>query len=295
MNLNKGYFCWVLLMVSICNPFAKGSALVQSAKCQDWTNYPVTYQCSFSRDTTAENAVIVFALVSGSASVVITNISDDHRPRSNTYALDLHYLFGDVQNIYFYSAAGPGSTRTITLTANISTHFQVVMMEISGLMTSGPLVDRTSTNDNGYNTSRTFSSGLTQPTTQAEEFLVGWNEQAYPNVMTFTDDPPWTLVEQETLGGSRIAYRTTNTKGTFAYTGTFTGSGNYRVGAAIVTYKSAPGEHESIANQSAGFVGMKCRYDIRLGVIRPRRQSGETASPSIAACALTGTDSFLAR
>jgi len=231
-------------MVSICSPFAQGAAVVQSAKCQDWTNYPVTYQCSFSRDTRPENAVIVFALVSGSASVVVTKVSDDHKPRSNTYALDLHYLFGDLQNIYLYSAAGAGATRTITLTANTSTHFQVVMMEVSGLLASGPLVDRTSTNDNGYNSGRTFTSGLTPPTMQAEEFLVGWNEQAYPNVMTFTDEPPWTLVEQEPIGGSRIAYRTTTTTGTFAYTGTFTGSGDYRVGAAIVTYKAAPVEHK---------------------------------------------------
>jgi len=244
MDAIKGRFCRVLLILSICSPFAQGAALVQSAKCQDWTEYPVTYHCSFTRETTPENSVIVFALVSGSRDVVVTNVVDDHRPGSNAYRLDLHYLFGDLQNTYFYSAAGAGATRTVTLTASTSTHFQVVMMEVSGLSSSQPLVDRTSTNDNGYNTARTFTSGLTPPTTQPDEFLVGWSEQVYPNVMTFADDAPWTLVEQETLGGSRIAYRTTTAVGKFAYTGSFSGEGNYRVGAAIVTYKAASARHE---------------------------------------------------
>lgn len=244
MTASRSCFIWLWILILAWNPFAKAAAVVQSVKCQDWSNYPVTYQCSFSRDTTPGNAVIVFALVSGSASVVVTNITDDDKindnsPRPSTYTLDLHYLFGSVQNVYLYSTAGIGSIRTITLTSNISTHFQVVIMEVSGLLASGPLADRISTHDNGYNTGKTFTSGFTPETSQADEFLVGWNEQAYPNVMTFTDDPPWALVEQETLGGSRIACRTTNTKGTFAYTGKFTGDGNYRVAAAIVTYKAA--------------------------------------------------------
>ena len=251
-QVSRGSFCWLLLIISAYAPLVQGAALVQSTKCQDWTDYPVTYQCSFSRDTTPQNAIIVFALVSGSPSVVVTNIVDDHKPGSNQYALDLHYLFGDVQNIYFYSAAGAGSARTITLTANISTHFQVVVMEVSGLLASGPLVDRTNTHDNGYNSGMTFTSGLTPETTQADEFLVGWNEQAYPNVMTFSDDRPWVLVEQQTLGGSRIVYRTTNTEGKFAYTGKFTGDGNYRVGAAIVTYKAASGESGSSPSRPPG-------------------------------------------
>jgi len=252
MNAIKKCFYRVLLIFLICSPIALGAALVQAAKCQDWSGYAVKYQCSFTHDTTPENAIIVFVLVSGTRDVVVTNVVDDHKPSSNNYALDLHYLFGDLQNTYFYSAAGAGATRTVTFSANISTHFQVVMMEVSGLPRSGPLVDRTSTNDNGYNTGRTFTSGLTQPTTQREEFLVGWSEQVYPNVMTFADDAPWTLVEQQTLGGSRIAYRTTTAIGKFAYTGSFTGEGNYRVGAAIVTYRVANAKHESMLDRHAG-------------------------------------------
>ena len=52
----------------------------------------------------------------------------------------------------------------------------------------------------------------------------------------------WTLVEQEPIGGPRIVYRTTTTPDAFEYTGNFTGPGDYRVGAAIVTYKAA--DHE---------------------------------------------------
>ena len=239
--MSRRHSCCAVVMVTFCSFLAHGAALVQSSKCQDWTNYPTTYQCAFDRATTPGNALIVFALVSGSSNVVVTNIADDHSPQSNAYTLDLHYLFGDMQNTYFYSVAGAGPVRMITLTASTSTHFQVVMMEVSGLLPSGVLADCTSTNDNGYNTGRTFTSGLTEQTSQPDEFLVGWNEQAYPNVMIFTDDAPWTLVQQLPIGGSRIAYRIASRAGRFAYTGRFTGDGSYRVGAAIVTYKMATG------------------------------------------------------
>ena len=239
MNKAKANFYCLLLILSVPSVFGQVPALVQSAKCQDWTNYVETYQCSFDHTSAPGNALIAFALVSGSSSVVVKSIADDHTPSSNVYAQDLHYLFGELQNIYFYSAAGAGAARTLTVTANSSTHFQVILMEVRGLLASGPLSDCSSTHDNGYNTGRTFTSEMTPRTTQNNEFLVGWNEQAYPNVMTFTDDPPWTLVEQEPIGGSRIAYRTATTMGKFAYTGSFTGAGDYRVGAAIVTYKGA--------------------------------------------------------
>jgi hypothetical protein len=214
--------------------------LVQSVKCQDWRNYLDTYQCSFHETTRTGSAIIAFVLVSGRADIAVTGVRDDRTPDSNVYLEDLHYLFGDMQNIYFFSVAGAGAAQALTIKASDSTHFQVVLMEVSGLAPSNHLKDRTSTYDNGYNGGRTFTSGLTQRTTQPDEFLVGWSEQIYPNVMSFTDDPPWTLVEQQPLGGSRIAYRTTSTQGTFAYTGRFSGTGEYRVGAAIITYKAAP-------------------------------------------------------
>jgi len=213
--------------------------LVQSVKCQDWKNYLDTYQCSFNEPTRTGSAIIVFVLVSGRADIAVTGVSDDLTSNSNVYVEDLHYLFGDTQNIYFFSVAGAGAAQALTIKTSDSPHFQVVLMEVSGLAPSNHLKDRTSTYDNGYNGGRTFTSGITQRTTQPDEFLVGWSEQIYPNVMSFTDDPPWTLVEQQPLGGSRITYRTTTAQGTFAYTGRFSGTGEYRVGAAIVTYKAA--------------------------------------------------------
>jgi hypothetical protein len=213
--------------------------LVQSVKCQDWRNYLDTYQCSFNETTRTGNAIIAFVLVSGRADIAVTGVADDRTPNSNAYVEDLHYLFGDVQNIYFFSVAGAGAAQAVTIKASDSTHFQVVLMEVSGLAPSDHLKDRSSTYDNGYNGGRTFTSGVTQRTTQPDEFLVGWSEQIYPNVMSFTDDPPWNLVEQQPLGGSRIAYRTTSAQGTFAYTGRFSGTGEYRVGAAIVTYRAS--------------------------------------------------------
>jgi len=241
MNTAVRMICVTLVMLSSSGLLARVPALVQSAQCQDWTNYPTKYRCSFKHATTVGNSIIAFALVSGGPYVLVTGITDDHKPASNPYAEDLHYLFGDAQNIYFYSSSATGSTRTITVTASESTHFQVVLMEVSGL-SSGQVKDQNSAYDNGYNTGQKFTSGLTRQTTQANEFLVGWSEQAYPNVMTFTDDPPWILVEQEPIGGSRIVYRTTTTPDAFEYTGNFTGPGDYRVGAAIVTYKAA--DHE---------------------------------------------------
>ena len=218
---------------------AREPVVVQSAQCQDWVNYSHIYQCSFRDSTAPSNAVIVFALVSGTPAVAVTRVMDDHKPVSNEYVQDLHYLFGEVQSVHFYSSASGGETRTVILTANESTHFQVVLMEVAGLRPQQPLLDRTSVRDNGYNSGERFTSGATEITTRATEFLVGWAEQVYPNVMTFTDTSPWRLAEQEPIGGSRIAYRTTESVGTYEYTGTFSGPGDYRVGAAIVTYKAA--------------------------------------------------------
>lgn len=230
----------ILMITLFTHPLlAREPVVVQSAQCQDWVNYSNTYQCSFRSPTSPASAIIVFALVSGTSAVAITSVTDDHKPTANTYVQDLRYLFGEVQSIHFYSSAATDKTRTITLHANESTHLQVILIEVSGLEAQQPLLDRTSSRDNGYNSGTTFSSGLTAPTTKATEFLVGWTEQAYPNVMTFTDTSPWTLVEQEPIGGSRIAYRTTKSIGAYEYTGTFNGPGDYRVGAAIVTYKAA--------------------------------------------------------
>jgi hypothetical protein len=218
--------------------FAREPALVQSAQCQDWVNYSATYQCSFRNVTSASNAIVVFALVSGTPTVAVTSVTDDHKPNANTYVQDLRYLFGGGQSIHFYSSAGTGTAQTITLNANESTHFQAILMEVSGLAPEQPMSDRTSVRDNGYNSGTTFSSGPTTVTTKASEFLIGWTEQAYPNVMKFTDSSPWILVEQEPMGGSRIAYRISKSISTFEYTGTFNGPGDYRVGAAIVTYRA---------------------------------------------------------
>jgi len=218
---------------------AREPVLMQSTQCQDWVNYSTVYQCTFPKATSPSNAIIVVALVSGTPAVAITSVTDDHEPTANTYVNDLCYLFGEVQSIHFYSSARAGKTRTLTLSANESTHFQVILMEVTGLAPEQPLKDRTSVRDNGYNGGKRFTSGSTARTSKPTELLVGWNEQIYPNMMTFTDDPPWTLVEQQPTGGSRVAYRTCTSMGTFQYTGTFSGSGDYRVGAAIVTYKAA--------------------------------------------------------
>ena len=233
-------YLFTMMITIFAHPLlAREPVVVQSAQCQDWVNYSTTYQCSFRNWTSASNTIIAFALVSGTPAVAVTKVTDDHKPTANFYVQDLRYLFGEVQSVHFYSSAAAGETRTVTLKANESTHFQVVVMEVEGLAAQQPLVDRTSVRDNGYNSGTTFSSGLTDITTKPTELLVGWAEQAYPNVMIFKDNAPWILAEQEPIGGSRIAYRITKSVGTYEYTGTFSGSGDYRVSAAIVTYKAA--------------------------------------------------------
>ncbi len=239
MNNWASYVCIACIMLFAHPLLAREPVVVQSAQCQDWANYSSTYQCSFRNSTSPSNAIIVFALVSGTPTIAVTTVRDDHQPSSNSYVQDLRYVFGDVQAIHFYSSAATAKTQTITLSANGSTHFQVVLLEVAGLASQQPLLDRSSLRDNGYNSGMTFTSGATDKTRQAAELLVGWAEQAYPNVMTFTDTPPWMLVQQEPIGGSRIVYRVTKSVGTYEYTGTFTGSGDYRVGAAIVAYKAA--------------------------------------------------------
>jgi len=222
-----------LLFLATIAGFA--ATVVQSQACQDWANYDTVWTCTFPSATAKGNAIIVFAL--GYSAATVTGGT------GNAYALDLNYLFGGRQRIMFFSAANANPAHTITVTFGSITQMQIVVIEVSGLATTAPLLDRTATNDNGYYSNcsggRTFTSGVTATTSQANEFMVGWTEQAYPNVMDFTDDAPWVMVAQEPIGGSRIAYRQAISTGRFAYTGRFSGSGECDVGTAILTYKSA--------------------------------------------------------
>jgi hypothetical protein len=233
----KKYILIFVILVGLCS-IVPAQSVIQSKACQDWTNFLNTYQCAFNAPTTRGNAIIVFVLVNNGAT--ISGLVDNHSPSSNLYVQDLTWLFlAASQRIYYYSIAGAGSAQTITINLTGTGHIQVVLMEVNGLLSSGELKDQTSAYDNGYNTGLTFTSRTTPATTQANELLIGWAEQAYPNVFNFTDDLPWTMLQQEPLGGSRITYRTTTATGRYAYTGKIRGSGDYDVGAAIVTYKAA--------------------------------------------------------
>jgi hypothetical protein len=222
-----------------CHSSGDSTAVVQSQGCQDWTNYDTTFRCSFPTPTTAGNSIITFALTSGTdVPTVIDNAG-------HSYTQDLNYLFLGTQRVVFYSAVQVSNTATVTFTSGSAVHWQSVIMEVRGVSTSSPR-DQASTNDNGYSSGGSggpypFTSG-TVTTTQNNELMVGWAEQAYSNALnfTFTDDPPWILVQQLPIGGSRLAYRTVNAIGTYAYTGTFSGSGAYDTGAAVITYKLAP-------------------------------------------------------
>lgn len=221
-----------------CHSVGDSAAVIQLQGCQDWTNDDTTFRCSFLTPTTAGNSIIIFALTSGSDVPTVTDNA------GHFYTQDLNYLFG-TQRVVFYSAGHVSNTETVTFTSQSSVHWQAVIMEVRGLMSTSSPEDQASTNDNGYSSGGSggpypFTSG-TVTTTQNNEMMVGWAEQAYSNApnFTFTDDPPWILVQQLPIGGSRIAYRTVNVIGTYAYTGTFSGLGAYDTGAAVITYKLA--------------------------------------------------------
>jgi len=223
-----------------CHSVGDFAAVVQSQGCQDWTNYDTTFQCSFPTPTTAGNSIIAFALTSGTDVPTVTDNA------GHSYIQDLNYLFLGTQRVVFCSAIDVSNTETVTFTAASAVHWQAVIMEVRSLVSPSSSRDQASTNDNGYSSGGSggpypFTSG-TVTTTQNNEMMVGWAEQAYSNALnfTFTDDPPWILVQQLPIGGSRIAYRTVNVIGTYAYTGTFSGLGAYDTGAAVITYKLVP-------------------------------------------------------
>jgi hypothetical protein len=229
---------WIVASLLLASTYGNAALVVQSRQCQDWADYQTVNKCSFHSPTTGGNAVIVFAL--GATGVTTIAVSDD---RNHNYHVDLDYFFaGAGQRIVFASVASAQLVQTITLTMNTKSHYQAVLLEVSGLA-GGAVRDRIATNDNGYHGDCLrgfgFTSGTTPTTSQAAEFLVGWTEQAYPNVMTFKDEEPWLLLEEEPLGGSRISYRQTTSVGTFAFTGALSGKGECRVGAAVVTYRQA--------------------------------------------------------
>jgi hypothetical protein len=222
-----------------CHSVGASSAAVQSQGCQDWTNHDTVFQCSFLTPTTAGNSIITFALTSGSDVPTLTDNAGDF------YSQDLNYLFG-TQRVVFYSAVRVSNTETVTFTSKSPVHWQAVIMEVRGLISTSSPRDQVSTNDNGYSSGGSggpypFTSG-TVTTTQKDELMVGWAEQAYSDALnfTFTDDPPWILVQQLPIGGSRIAYRSVNAIGTYAYTGMFSGLGPYDTGAAVIAYKLEP-------------------------------------------------------
>lgn len=224
----------LVILALLCGS-AMAQNVVQSAKCQDWTNYYTSYPCSFSTATTAGNAIIAIALADGAT---VTGATDNHSPSSNTYTSDLTQNFATIFNITWFSVAGAGSATTLTFTYSTATKVQVLMIEVQGLLASGALKDKTATNDNGYGTT-SWTSGATATTSQANEFMVGWAMNSYAPVYTFTDAWPWQMAQQEPIGGGRMAFRTANATGTFAYTGTAAGTGDLDVGSAIVTYKVA--------------------------------------------------------
>ena len=223
-----------------CHSIGDSAAVVQSQACQDWTNYDTTFQCSFPTPTTPGNSIITFALTSGTPVPTVTDNA------GHSYIQDLNYLFVGTQRVVFYSAIHVSNTETVSFTDESAVHWQAVIMEVHSLLSTSSPRDQASTNDNGYSSGGSggpypFTSG-TVTTTQNNEMMVGWAEEAYSNALnfTFTDDPPWILVQQLPIGGSRIAYRTVNVIGTYAYTGTFSGLGAYDTGAAVITYKLVP-------------------------------------------------------
>lgn len=206
--------------------------IVQFKACQDWSNYNTTWTCSFDSPTTAGNAIISFFLTH--TSYTLTSIGDTH----NTYAQDFTLYFMSDQRLYFHSVPNATSAQTLTYTISGSGHYQAIIMEVAGLATTGPLVDKTVSFDNGYNGGLTFTSNATATTSQANEFLIGWAENYYPNLYNFTDGANWYLLAQEPIGGSRIAVRAVTSTGAYSYTGSIAGTGEYEVWAAVVTYKA---------------------------------------------------------
>jgi len=230
--------CLSQAQVSIMGKHRVGGSsfqIVQHKPFQNWTDFFSTWDTSFDNPTQAGNSIIVVVLGNSVGSIGIT---DNHSGGSNSYHQDLSFTMGVVLVRYF-SVANAGSAQTITTTFNSSAHIQIELIEVKGLLTSN-IADKTSFFDNTYHNNPSglaFTSGNTAATSQAKEFLVGFTMNVFPGNVVWTDDSPWTLLDQVKIDGMRIATRTTNTTGAYAYTGTYTNTGDTQVFASIVTYK----------------------------------------------------------
>ena len=215
------------------------ATVVQHKPVTDWSNFNSVWNLSFDNPTTAGNAIIL--LVAGSGPPASIGVTDDHSGGSNSYHSDFQLVSGTVRYGIF-SAPGAGSAQTLTVTFNTSSKIQSVLMEVSGLKSTGTISDQTVSHDNGFisnPSNQSFTSNATGTTTQANEWIFGVVYNIFPGNVTWVDDSPWSVIDMTSLDGARAACHEASSTGTFTYTGRYSNTGDTQVTAIVVTYLEA--------------------------------------------------------
>jgi len=165
-------------------------------------------------------------------------VSDD---QGNSWS-DIHeinYQTHDVGVMSYAMNAGAGST-TVTVTADSGTsaYFTVVIVEVSGIKTSGAL------DQNNYSsTSGTSWDSGNIATTQDDEYLFGVFAHDDGN-FTLTEDGAWTLIfEEETQSADMpisVCERIVSSTLTESFSGTISGTADHYAGIASFEMSGAP-------------------------------------------------------
>jgi len=217
------------------------ATIVQHKAVTDWVNFNTVWNLSFDNPTTSGNAIILFVGGSGVTSIAVT---DNHSGGSNSYHSDLELTPGGAGTVRWgtFSSPGAGSAQTLTVTFDSSAKIQSVLLEVSGLKTTGVISDQTVFNTNGFisnPSNQAFTSTATGTTTQANEWLLGAAWNIFPGNVTWVDDSPWSFIDMTALDGARLVCREATSTGTFTYTGRYTNTGDTNVVAQVVTYFEA--------------------------------------------------------
>lgn len=200
-----------------------------------WVDFNTVWNVAFDNPTVTGNAIIAHFAGNSIATIAC---GDD---KGNSYHTDLTY-FPNPLRYGVFSVPNGHAAQTITITFDTSAHIQGELLEISGLQTSGIISDQTNNAATSYilsPSSAPFTSNATPTTSQASEFLLGATINAYPPNETWTDDSPWNLIDLVSPNGTRYAYQIVSSTGTYAYTGTYSNTGDSQVYTSIVTYKAA--------------------------------------------------------
>lgn len=222
----------LLLALLLASPAWGAPAFVQENHAD--AGFTASAALAFSSNNTAGNLIVVCTAINGGGiNPSITSIVDT---ALNTYtvATDANNGGNDPGVSVYYAKNIAGGANTVTVTPNAAANIRWGIVEYSGLDTSAPLDQTTST----FGTSTSPDSGSVT-TTQASELLVGCIG-ALSGGGAFTNGASYTTRFVVTVGGDdrdSLEDRNVSSTGSYSAGGTLATSATW--GAIIGTFKAS--------------------------------------------------------